>query len=154
VLADLFGLIETSETQPPLVERNGDDEIGERDRMVAEREGEKITERLSGEFDETIFQSEDEFLDEAVAIGTGDEKPVERRLLPAFSADRAILLVGLATDGTCLAFGLWDTSKTIGAGERSLLPTAKTVEREENIDDEFLQRGTSINGRGRGHGGG
>ncbi|MGB3073149.1 MAG: hypothetical protein WBB68_02715 [Candidatus Moraniibacteriota bacterium] len=121
-------MIETAKTQSSGMERDGDDEIGERKRVMNDTFSEKYGERIGRRIDEAVLQSEDELLEETMAIRSGDEEAIEGGPWSAAAASGAIFLIRFAADRTLLKLAFWDGTEADRAGKCAFAFAAEAVE--------------------------
>lgn len=144
---DEFGLIETSVAQPPRVERDGDEEVGERERMMGQALFEEIDERQDRFFKRTVFERMDELGDEPETVGPGDEEAIECGLAPASLAGCTIRLIRRFTDRADLGIGLGDEAETGLAGKDPFFPAAEASQREESVEERSERSAYQASGR-------
>lgn len=135
------------------MERNGDDEFGKRKRVMRDAFREQLSERLGGRGDEAVLESEDEFLEEAMSVGTSDKETVERGQLSTVTTGSAIFLIGLATNGAFLVLAFGDGFEASRANESALGFATEATEWEKEIDAVLTERAEGVSERGQCHGG-
>lgn len=117
--------------------------------MMGDALGEERGDGISGGFDEAVLQRENELLEKAMTIRSGDKEAVERGLASTITAGGTIFLIRSATYGALLVLAFGESVKTGGTRERPFAFAAETTEREKEINYPLPACGDPTTERGR-----
>lgn len=114
--------------------------------MVSEALLEERDERPRSALQVAVLERMDELRDEPETVRPGDEKPVEGGRAPAFTAGRAIRLIGRFADRADLRIGLRDEAEAALAGERPLASAAEAGDGEAAVRERHEEASEEASG--------